>query len=116
MKVVGRHAIANLEKCEFGDIDNIDVIRDMAVDSVKEAGLNIKGVSFYKFEPIGISGIIAIQESHVTIHTWPEYKFVAIDAFTCGTKMNPRDICNIIAKKLKATNVKIEEMERGFEE
>ncbi len=68
---------------------------------------------FHKFSPIGISGVLLLPESHLTIHTWPEYNYIAIDVFTCGTKVKPTKTCEIIAKRFNTDNYVISELERG---
>lgn len=116
MNVLGKHAIANLTNCTFKEIDNVLEIENVLKKSAEEAGLHIVDVKFHKFEPIGISGMVVLEESHIAIHTWPEYKFVAVDAFTCGKEMNPEYVCKLIAKKLDAKIEKIETLYRGIEE
>ena len=57
----------------------------------KEAKATIIDVSFHEFNPFGISGVVVIAESHLTIHTWPEYAYAAVDIFTCGDIIKPED-------------------------
>jgi len=110
----GRHALADLYDCENEVLDNIEEIKKIISDSCKEANLTIVESKYHKFEPIGLSGVSILSESHITIHTWPEYKFVSVDAFTCGYKMDPTLVCNIIAQKLKCKNKDIKEYKRGL--
>lgn len=109
----GRHALADLYNCENNVLDSIDEIKKIIEDSCIEANLTVVESNYHKFEPIGLSGVTILAESHITIHTWPEYNFVSIDAFTCGNKMNPTLVCEIVAKKLKSNNVDIKEYKRG---
>ncbi len=57
--------------------------------AAEEAGATIVDSSFHRFLPHGISGVVVIAESHLAIHTWPEYGYAAIDLFTCGDEVNP---------------------------
>ena len=109
----GRHALADLYECESEFLDNIDEIKRIIDESCSEANLTIVESKYHKFEPIGLSGVSILAESHITVHTWPEYKFVSIDAFTCGRKMNPTIVCEIIADKLDCKKRDIKEYKRG---
>jgi len=109
----GRHALADLYDCKNNILDNIEEIKKIINMSCKEANLTIVESKYHKFEPIGLSGVSILAESHITIHTWPEYNFVSIDAFTCGHKMDPTLVCNLIADKLKCNNRDIKEYKRG---
>lgn len=110
--VVGKHAIIDINDCKV-DIDDLEIIKKILLDSAKEANLNVVDIVFHEFEPIGISGVVVLAESHIAVHTWPEYNFVAADAFTCGTKMDPKVVLEIIAKKLNSNNYKIKDFNRG---
>lgn len=112
---IGRHAIADLYNCNSLNLDNLDYIKNLILQSAKEANLTVVNSVFHKFNPIGISGVLILSESHLTIHTWPEYNYVAIDVFTCGKKINPTEACEIIAKKFNASVYSINELERGSE-
>jgi S-adenosylmethionine decarboxylase proenzyme len=83
------------------------------VGAAKHAKATIVDVVFHAFSPHGISGVIVIQESHLTIHTWPEYNFASIDIYTCGNKVNPWKAYNYLVKNFKAKNVTALEMKRG---
>lgn len=110
--VVGRHAIADIYDCKV-NIDDLELIKNILLESAKEANLHVVDIVFHEFEPVGISGVVVLAESHIAIHTWPEYNFVAADAFTCGDKMDPRVVLNIIAKKLNSSNHEIKDFNRG---
>ena len=110
--VVGKHAIIDINDCKV-NIDDLEIIKKILLDSAKEAKLNVVDIVFHEFEPIGISGVVVLAESHIAVHTWPEYNFVAADAFTCGTTMDPKVVLEIIAKKLNSNNYKIKDFNRG---
>jgi len=52
--------------------------------AAKESGATILGESFHQFSPQGVSGVIIIAESHLTVHTWPEHGYAGADIFTCA--------------------------------
>lgn len=114
--VVGKHTIANLVNYKDENMENIEHVRDILVTSAIEANLHVVDSVFHKFEPIGVSGVVVLAESHLTIHTWPEYGFIAVDAFTCGQTMQPEKVCRIIAEKIHAEVEEIKTFNRGFKE
>lgn len=111
---LGEHAIVDLYDCNISNIDDLKEIKKIIIESVNESNLHVVKEFFYKFNPIGISGVLILLESHLTIHTWPEYNFVALDVFTCGKHFNPKEVCSIIAKKLKSDKYVIKLIERGI--
>lgn len=78
-----------------------------------EAGAEIRETVFHKFSPQGVSGVVVISESHLAIHTWPEYGYAAVDIFTCGDRVNPWDACNYLTKWFEAEKIDAREIQRG---
>ncbi|KAF5028545.1 S-adenosylmethionine decarboxylase proenzyme [anaerobic digester metagenome] len=78
-----------------------------------EAGAEVREVAFHKFSPQGVSGVVIISESHLSIHTWPELGYAAVDVFTCGTTVDPWDACKYLQAILEAENIKGMEITRG---
>ena len=68
--------------------------------------------NFHHFNPLGVSGVVIIKESHLTIHTWPEYGYAAIDIFTCG-KIFMEEGIDFLRKNLKAKQAEVKKLERG---
>lgn len=73
---------------EFINCENIpntsDELKELMMKSAKLMNVNIVSSTFHAFNPHGLSGVLVLAESHYSIHTWPEYKTVAIDLFCCG--------------------------------
>ena len=80
---LGRHILAEFYGCDFEELNNQDNIQVYMRNAAIKAKATIVNESFHKFSPWGVSGVIVIQESHLTIHTWPEYCYAAVDLFTC---------------------------------
>jgi spermidine synthase len=81
---LGNHILVEFMNCDphiMNDVASIE--RDM-VDAAKKAGATVINSTFHHFSPWGVSGVVVIQESHLAIHTWPEYGYAAVDLFTCG--------------------------------
>ena len=113
MRTLGRHLLVELYGCDAKTIADVRKIEDVMVGAAKFAKATIVDVVFHSFSPHGISGVIVIQESHLTIHTWPEYAFASVDIYTCGSKVNPWRAYQYLAKNFRARNVTALEMKRG---
>ncbi|MCF6096771.1 adenosylmethionine decarboxylase [Thermovorax subterraneus] len=113
MKALGRHILAEIYDCDENVLNDRDLIEEIMVKAALEAGAEVREVAFHKFSPQGVSGVVVISESHLTVHTWPELGYAAVDVFTCGEKVNPWDACNYIAEKFKAKHMTASEVKRG---
>jgi len=83
-KALGNHILVEFMNCDprvMNDAASIE--RDM-VEAAKKAGATVINSTFHHFSPFGVSGVVVIQESHLAIHTWPEWGYAAVDLFTCG--------------------------------
>jgi S-adenosylmethionine decarboxylase len=81
--------------------------------SAIDCGAVVLGESFHRFSPQGVSGVVVIAESHISIHTWPEHGYAAADVFTCGTSVNPEIAAEVLIEKLGSKNHTITEIKRG---
>lgn len=114
MNALGRHILAEIYGCSFDILNNKEKIQKIMVEATLEAGAEVREVAFHKFSPQGVSGVVVISESHLTIHTWPELGYAAVDVFTCGESVNPWDACNYLTEKLKAEHMTATEVKRGI--
>ena len=97
---LGRHLIVDYFKCPSELLNNIEKIEQFMKEAVVHAGATIVSSSFNRFNPFGISGVVIIAESHLSIHTWPEYEYAAVDLFTCGQTINPWKAHEYLKEKL----------------
>ncbi|AZV57070.1 adenosylmethionine decarboxylase [Clostridium sp. AWRP] len=114
MHELGRHILAEIYGCDAEILNNKDFIEKIMIDSAIKAGAEVREVAFHEFKPQGISGVVIISESHLTIHTWPELGYAAVDVFTCGSRINPWDACNYMTEKFHARNMTATEIKRGI--
>ena len=91
-----------------------DLIKHALVDAATEAGAHVVETVFHKFNPYGLSGVVVIAESHITIHTWPEYGYAAVDVFTCGQPALADAICVSISAKFNAKTSSMRALDRGL--
>lgn len=105
------HLIADLETEHF--IDGEEEIEKLLYAAAKKANNTPLKAVVHKFSPHGVTGVILLAESHIAIHSWPEYKYVAVDIFTCGRKTQPKAALEYIKKKFKAHEIKVQEIKEG---
>lgn len=111
---MGRHIIAELWGCNVEKLNDKELIERIFVDAALKAGAEIREVTFHKFAPHGISGVVIISESHLTIHCFPEHGYASVDVYTCGDVMDPNAATDYIADKLESTSYDKMEIPRGM--
>ena len=116
MYALGRHLLLELKNCNKEVLDDLDFLRDCLNEAAIRCGATVVGESFYHFSPQGVSGIINIAESHISIHTWPEYGYAAVDVFTCGDNVKPEEAIELITERLEAHDRSLIELRRGIVE
>lgn len=113
-KPIGIQLMAELWECNRDKIDSPERIEEIMLSAAKEAGAEIIGSMFHEFEPQGVSGVIVIAESHLTIHTWPEQGYAAVDIFTCGEHTDPWKALEVLAGAFEAEETHSMEINRGM--
>ncbi|MCX7354837.1 MAG: adenosylmethionine decarboxylase [Alphaproteobacteria bacterium] len=108
----GRHLIVELWDAK--NLDNIEIVDAMMREAAEAAGATLLDVKLHHFGPnCGLSGLALLAESHISIHTWPERGYAAIDVFMCGA-CNPHDAVPAMKRALQAGQVQISEHKRGI--
>jgi S-adenosylmethionine decarboxylase len=110
---VGHHYIAEASGCDASIIGKVETVEGILTRAAEVAGVTI---SFHRFAPNGVSGVIVISESHLSVHTWPEQGYVALDIFTCGDDANPEAAVEHALKAFGAKSMHITEITRGLQE
>ena len=113
LETMGRHIIAELWECDFDKLNDMQFIEQTFVDAALKSGAEVREVAFHKFAPQGVSGVVIISESHLTIHSFPEHGYASIDVYTCGD-LDPSIAANYIADALNAGIRETIEMPRGM--
>lgn len=112
-QALGRHILIELSGCDAKVLDDVSSIEAAMLSAAEKAGMTIIQSSFHHFSPIGVSGVVVIQESHLAIHTWPEYAYAAVDLFTCGNTVDAWKSFEYLKDALKAKEHSAIEMFRG---
>lgn len=87
--VLGQHLLVEFYNCNPEVLDDVAGIEKHMNDAARACGATIVQSSFHRFEPWGVSGVVVISESHLAIHTWPEYGYASVDLYTCGDEIQP---------------------------
>ena len=114
MKILGRHLIVELADCNRSILNNQLLLEEYFKEAVRRSGATIVESVFHQYNPQGISGVIVIAESHISIHTWPEYGYAAVDFFTCGDSVDPYKAFEYVKEKLESKDAHVVEMMRGI--
>ncbi len=114
MYALGTHHLVELRECSAKILSNLKAVQDVLIAAAKIANATIVEVAFHEFSPFGISGMVIIAESHLSIHTWPEYDYAAVDIFTCGDILKPEKAVAYLIEKFKSKNPSVVEMKRGI--
>lgn len=114
MNALGTHLLVELRDCNPEILKDLEQVKGALVSAAKEAKATIIDVSFHEFNPFGISGMVVIAESHLSIHTWPEYEYAALDIFTCGDIIKPEVAAHYLIERFESNNASIVEVKRGI--
>lgn len=114
MRALGRHVLAEFYGCSPEILNDTAKIEKIMVDAALEAGAEVKEVIFHQFIPQGVSGVVVISESHLAVHTWPEFGYAAVDVFTCGSTVDPWVSCHYLKRQLISKRMAAKEIKRGI--
>jgi len=98
--IVGKHCILELYECDQLRLNDEAFLRTVVTTAAKFAGATLLNLITHHFEPQGVTGLALLAESHISIHTWPEDGYAAIDVFTCGDHTMPEKACDLIRREL----------------
>lgn len=114
LEALGRHFLIDLKDCDAEILKSLERVREAMVEAAERTGATVVDVSFHQFNPFGISGMVIIAESHLSIHTWPEYGFAAVDIFTCGEQIKPAEAASFLIERFQCKSPSVSEMKRGI--
>lgn len=99
------HIVADLYGIEKDIISHVKEVKKILKEAIKKAKLSVVGSRFFQFNPHGVTGIFLLKESHISIHSWPEYGYAAVDIFTCKDDGSAFIAYNYLLEKLKPKRV-----------
>lgn len=113
MNALGRHILAEYYDCDSHVLNDLQLVENSMKEAAVRAGSTIVDSVFRRFAPHGISGVVVIAESHLAIHTWPEYGYAAVDLFTCGENVDPWIAYEYLKGVFNSREAECKELPRG---
>ena len=110
---LGKHLLLELYRCDFEKLNDESYLRCSLNRAAKVANATVLNLISNKFEPQGVTAIALLAESHISIHTWPESNYSAVDIFTCGRNMLPELASQYLIEALKAEEHSLRVIERN---
>ena len=114
MRILGRHLIVEYCDCDKQKLDDLPYLEEHMNEAVRQSGATIVRSTFHRYNPQGVSGVVIIAESHLSIHSWPEYGYAAVDFFTCGNTVDPHKAAEYMKKMLASSDMNVTELKRGM--
>lgn len=114
MDTMGRHVVAELWECDTELLNDQHKVERIMVNAALESGAEVREVVFHKFSPHGVSGVVIISESHLTIHSFPEHGYASIDVYTCGDRIDPAVAAGYISQALRSKRKETIQFSRGL--
>ena len=99
------------------ELDSVSKCRKLFEDVLREGDYKILHVGFHKFKPRGLTGFFLLSESHLSIHTWPEERYIAFDLFTCGKENDIKKALDQLFRELsrfKVAKIQKKRFKRGY--
>ena len=109
---LGRHLLAEFYDCASGALNDPWRVERLMNEAARLSGATVVQSVFHMFSPHGVSGVVVVEESHLAVHTWPEYGYAAVDYFSCGD-VDCDAAVRYLADHLLPTRVETKEVPRG---
>ena len=113
MKTLGYHTLIELCGCDPERLKRVPAVRLWMLEAARLANGTVVSDVFHEFSPWGVSGVVVIAESHLTIHTWPEHGYAAVDVFSCSARLKQSAVRAHLKKMLGARRVTSVRLRRG---
>jgi S-adenosylmethionine decarboxylase proenzyme len=113
MHSLGRHALLDLYGCNPDILNDAEYLQSLFKQTALDLKCTVIQEVFHHFAPHGVSGVVVIAESHLAIHTWPEYGYAAVDLFTCSETTELEALGELLRERLQAGEIHFREEARG---
>jgi S-adenosylmethionine decarboxylase len=111
----GYHLMLEFFGCEAEKINSRKFLHQVVKTAVKQLGLTNLGSRFHQFDPQGVTGFTLLAQSHISLHTWPEYGYLVLDIFTCGDQEQADRLADYFMKRLRPSRINRQVMRKGFQ-
>lgn len=112
---LGSHLLVELYGCEGALLEQEETVGNAMRQAAIESEATVVAESFHEFKPFGVSGAVIIQESHYTIHTWPEHGYAAVDLFYCGGTVKVQKAIEVLRDRFQPARIKFLVVRRGLQ-
>ncbi len=112
---LGSHLLIELYGCSSEHLEAERYVGDAMREAARESKATVVEQSFHEFKPYGVSGAVIIQESHYTIHTWPEHRYAAVDLFYCGGTVLVHRAVDVLRERFQPQRIKFLIVRRGLQ-
>lgn len=114
MDTQSTHFLIELWDADRDKLDSLTATRQVLLEAARQARVTVLHSAFHRFSPVGVSGVVVIAESHISIHTWPEAAYAAADIFTCGDSAMPEAAARHLSEAFGAEQVEVTRLTRGI--
>jgi S-adenosylmethionine decarboxylase len=114
IRTAGKHLLLELSGCCADTLNNRALVRSALLAAASAAGATVVGETIHGFTPHGLTALLLLAESHLSIHTWPEAGYAAVDVYTCGD-CQPEAAIEILAQHLRSERIELMWIARGAE-
>lgn len=112
---LGSHLLVELYGCNHEALEQEQTVGAAMREAAVQSEATVVAQSFHEFKPYGVSGAVIIQESHYTIHTWPEHGYAAVDLFYCGGTVKVHKAIEVLRERFQPQRLKFLVVRRGIE-
>src|SRR3989344_6106781 len=113
-KIKGKHFIFDLYGCDPHEIDSAEHLEEVLLQAADAAKMEVLHTHFHKFSPHGITAVLLLSTSHISVHTWPEYGYAAFDVFSCSDEAQTKRAVNHIVKHIQHSRKRLRGVDRGY--
>ncbi len=115
-ETVGRHILLDVWGVDYDKLNDLSLMKKTLVAAALSCGATIVRTAFRRFPVQGLSGVVVLAESHISVHTHPEHRYASFDIFTCGRTIEPRAALRYIVESLSVPRYFAREFVRGEED
>ncbi|MEW6387972.1 MAG: adenosylmethionine decarboxylase [Thermodesulfobacteriota bacterium] len=110
----GYHLMMEFYGCDQEKINSRKFLHSIVKSAVKEVGLTNLGSRFHQFQPHGVTGFTLLAQSHISLHTWPEFGYLVLDIFTCGDQNQADKLADHFMQRLRPDRVNRQVVRKGY--
>jgi S-adenosylmethionine decarboxylase len=110
----GRHILLDVWGVDADTLNDLESLQGAMLGAAAAAGATVVDTTFHRFPIQGLSGVVVLAESHISVHTFPEHGYAAFDIFTCGSRVEPERACAHLIRTIGADDRHVRRFVRGL--